>query len=67
MGAKFTGEEIAPDEHIQPELGFNYDGKRDRWNGYDMDDHKKIFEEFQKIEAVSIKMVKLNLIVRSGI
>ena len=30
----------------------DFDGKRDRWNGYDLDQHKHIVEEFQKIEEV---------------
>ncbi len=53
MGAKFTGDDIAPDEHAQPLLDFDYEGKRDRWNGYDLSDHKAIAEEFQKIDEVS--------------
>lgn len=35
LGAKFTGEDIAPDEHLAPaDLDYNYDAKRDRWNRY---------------------------------
>ena len=30
VGAKFSGEDIKADEHIQPQLSFDYDGKRDR-------------------------------------
>ena len=30
VGAKFTGDDIKPDEKLQPELSFDYDGKRDR-------------------------------------
>jgi len=33
VGAKFSGQDIRPDEFIQkPEL--DYDAKRDRWSGY---------------------------------
>ena len=33
-------------------LDLDYEGKRDRWNGYDVNQHKKIFEEYQKMEEV---------------
>lgn len=50
IGAKFTGAKIAPDEFVQPDLSVSYDGKRDRWSGYDPAEHKAIIEEFQKLE-----------------
>lgn len=28
----------------------DYEGKRDRWNGYDPSEHKRIFEEYQRLE-----------------
>ncbi|GJR88448.1 pre-mRNA-splicing factor SLU7-like protein [Tanacetum coccineum] len=34
VGAKWMGENIAPDEKIE-KIVFDYDGKRDRWNSYD--------------------------------
>ena len=52
IGARFTGKDFAPDEYIQPDLEFSYDGKRDRWNGYNPAEHKKIIEEYQKIDEV---------------
>ncbi|KAK8790913.1 hypothetical protein WA158_005544 [Blastocystis sp. Blastoise] len=33
-GAWLTNEDIMPDEVIQKEIDYDYDGKRDRWNGY---------------------------------
>ena len=51
VGAKFTGENFAPDEHIQKQLSFDYEGKRDRWNGYNPEEHQRVYEEFEKIEA----------------
>ncbi|XP_063362834.1 pre-mRNA-splicing factor Slu7-like [Cydia amplana] len=50
IGAKYTNAGIAPDEFNQPNLNLSYDGKRDRWNGYDPLEHKAIIEEYQKIE-----------------
>ena len=54
VGAKFTGEKLAPDEYYQPNLSFDYDGKRDRWNGYDLDNHQAVLEEYTKIEEVCV-------------
>lgn len=50
VGAKFTGDDIKPDEHLQPQLSFDFDGKRDRWNGYNVDDYRKTVEEYVKLE-----------------
>ncbi|XP_065071059.1 pre-mRNA-splicing factor SLU7-like [Rhopilema esculentum] len=50
IGAKFTGEDIKPDEILQPDLKFDYDGKRDRWAGYDVEQHTKIYEEYAQID-----------------
>lgn len=52
VGAKYTGMNIAPDEHVQPQLMFDYDGKRDRWNGYNPEEHMKIVEEYAKVDLV---------------
>ena len=45
-----TGEQIAPDEKVLPELAFDFDGKRDRWNGYDPREHKRVVQEHLKLE-----------------
>ncbi|KAK2488617.1 hypothetical protein MC885_003112 [Smutsia gigantea] len=55
VGAKFTGTNIAADEHVQPQLMFDYDGKRDRWNGYNPEEHMKIVEEYAKVDLNSPK------------
>lgn len=52
VGAKFTGTGIAPDEHAQIQLDLDYDGKRDRWNGYDPEEHQRIVEEYAKVDLV---------------
>ncbi|CAH1374059.1 unnamed protein product [Tenebrio molitor] len=62
VGAKFSGAKIAADEFIQKKLSLNYDGKRDRWSGYDPSEHKSVIEEFQKVEEAKrqLKADKLN-------
>lgn len=54
-GAKFTNEDIAPDEVIQ-DIQAGYDAKRDRWNGYDPAEHSKIYEEYAAIEQARQKL-----------
>ncbi|OAD59876.1 Pre-mRNA-splicing factor SLU7 [Eufriesea mexicana] len=56
IGAKYTNANIAPDEFTQPELSTDYDGKRDRWAGYDPSQHRAIVEEYQKIEEAKKQM-----------
>ncbi|XP_017787443.1 PREDICTED: pre-mRNA-splicing factor Slu7 [Habropoda laboriosa] len=56
IGAKYTNANIAPDEFTQPELSMDYDGKRDRWAGYDPSQHRAIVEEYQKIEEAKRQM-----------
>lgn len=56
--AKFSGEIIAPDEPSQPDLQLTFDGKRDRWNGVDLDWHQsKIKNEFEKLNEAK-RMLK---------
>ncbi|CAH1257821.1 SLU7 [Branchiostoma lanceolatum] len=50
VGAKFTGDKIAPDEHMQPDLAFDYDGKRDRWNGFNPQEYQAVIDEYSKVE-----------------
>ncbi|KAK3595833.1 hypothetical protein CHS0354_014653 [Potamilus streckersoni] len=57
VGAKFSGENFAPDEYIQKNLSFDYEGKRDRWNGYNVEDHHTVMEEYAHIEAAK-RMLK---------
>lgn len=68
VGAKYTGMNIAPDEHVQPQLMFDYDGKRDRWNGYNPEEHMKIVEEYAKVDLAkrTLKAQKLQEELASG-
>lgn len=56
IGAKFTNAKIAPDEYVQPNLNPDYDGKRDRWAGYDPAQHQEVIEEYEKIEEAKRQM-----------
>lgn len=62
VGAKYSGANIAPDEYAQSNLALSYDGKRDRWSGYNPSEHKSIIEEFQKVEEAKrhLRAEKLN-------
>ncbi|KAG9346761.1 hypothetical protein JZ751_007078 [Albula glossodonta] len=68
VGAKFTGTGMAPDEHSQIQLSLDYDGKRDRWNGYDPEDHMRIVEEYAKVDLAkrTLKAQKLQEELASG-
>lgn len=54
-GAKFTNKDIQADEIIQ-EVATGYDAKRDRWNGYDAAEHKRVYDEYAAVEAARQKM-----------
>jgi pre-mRNA-processing factor SLU7 len=54
-GAKFTNKDIRADEVIQ-NVATGYDAKRDRWNGYDPAEHKRIYDEYAAIEAARQKL-----------
>jgi hypothetical protein len=48
-GAALTGQDIRPPEAVQS-LEFSYDGKRDRWNGYDTKEYSKVIRRFEVTE-----------------
>ncbi|KAJ8254630.1 hypothetical protein GJAV_G00195170 [Gymnothorax javanicus] len=68
VGAKYTGTGMAPDEHAQIQLALDYDGKRDRWNGYDPEEHMRIVEEYSKVDLAkrTLKAQKLQEELASG-
>eukprot|EP01135_Chromosphaera_perkinsii_P000097 Nk52_evm48s24 gene=Nk52_evmTU48s24 len=59
-GAKWTGKNIKRDEVIT-DVKFTWDGKRDRWNGYDPEDHREVVEEFEKVEEMKNKLKEKRL------
>ena len=52
LGAAITGKDIAPDEIIPEDLPLDYDGKHDRWNGYDPQKQELLFAKFESIEKL---------------
>ena len=53
-GAKYTNEDIQPDELIVPEEK-SYDGKRDRWNNYDPSEQLEIIKDYELMEKLRTK------------
>lgn len=49
LGARWTNKEIRADEVVQ-EVSLDFEGKRDRWNGYDPSMHTLLLEQFEKTE-----------------
>lgn len=45
-GAKFTNKFISPDEKIET-FELDYDGKRDRWNGYDPSTYSRVIDTYE--------------------
>ncbi|CAG8449152.1 7282_t:CDS:10 [Diversispora eburnea] len=67
LGAKWSGQNIQPDEIIQ-EIELDYDSKRDRWNGYDASEHAKIYDEARrKLKASELdKQSTTELVKKTG-
>ncbi|XP_063784836.1 pre-mRNA-splicing factor SLU7 [Pseudophryne corroboree] len=68
VAARFSGINLAPDEYEQPQLLLDYDGKRDRWNGYNPEEHMRIVEEHSKVDLAkrTLKTQKLQEELASG-
>jgi pre-mRNA-processing factor SLU7 len=49
-GAKWTGSDIKPDEFIQ-EAALDFEGKRDRWAGYEAEEYEQVIETWEQIES----------------
>ena len=54
--AKYTNEDIAPDEKLVGDLPLDYDGKRDRWAGFDPSTYKAVVEEYEQVEEAKRKL-----------
>ncbi|XVF66483.1 hypothetical protein PTKIN_Ptkin10aG0039200 [Pterospermum kingtungense] len=56
-GAKWTSMHIAPDEKIET-FELDYDGKRDRWNGYDASTYARVIERYEARDEARKKYLK---------
>jgi pre-mRNA-processing factor SLU7 len=57
LGANHTKSNIAPDEHLPNlEEEINYDGKRDRWRGYNPAEYQRVVDRYAKIEEEKLKV-----------
>lgn len=54
-GARFTGTNFGHDEYIN-EVPLDYEGKRDRWNGYQPEMGKRLIYEYEKLEEQKEKI-----------
>lgn len=57
IGAKWTSKNIAPDEKIET-FELDYDGKRDRWNGYDAATYAQVIERYEARDEARRKYLK---------
>ncbi|XP_019188423.1 PREDICTED: pre-mRNA-splicing factor SLU7-like isoform X2 [Ipomoea nil] len=57
LGAKWTGKSIAADEKIE-QFELDYDGKRDRWNGYDAASYVHVVERYEARDEARKKYLK---------
>ena len=56
--AKYSNEVLTVDEESQPDLSLTFDGKRDRWNGVDLEWYQdKIKNDFEKL-AEAKRLIK---------
>ncbi|RLN04488.1 hypothetical protein C2845_PM13G01910 [Panicum miliaceum] len=57
VGAKWTNVDIAPDEKVES-FELDYDGKRDRWNGYDPSTYTRVIADYEAREEARKKYLK---------
>eukprot|EP01126_Amoeba_proteus_P046583 TRINITY_DN5270_c0_g1_i2.p1 TRINITY_DN5270_c0_g1~~TRINITY_DN5270_c0_g1_i2.p1 ORF type:complete len:515 (-),score=95.38 TRINITY_DN5270_c0_g1_i2:815-2257(-) len=60
VGAKYTGKDIRPDEIVK-RFDLDFDGKRDRWNGFQPEMYKKVMEEYEEADALRRKQLAMKL------
>ncbi|KAF1742507.1 hypothetical protein MXB_4100, partial [Myxobolus squamalis] len=50
IGAKFNNKDMKPADYVQPVLILDFEGKRDRWAGYNSEEYAKVVEEYEVVE-----------------
>ena len=58
VGAHKTNKNIAADELIQDGVDLNFDGKRDRYNGFDASDYSRVVDRFERAEQLKQEVAK---------
>ncbi|KAJ1946072.1 mRNA splicing protein [Kickxella alabastrina] len=53
-GARWTNEGLMANEVVR-DVNLDYDAKRDRWNGYDAEDHRRLMQDWELVEEARKK------------
>ncbi|KII63737.1 Pre-mRNA-splicing factor SLU7 [Thelohanellus kitauei] len=56
VGAKYSNKDLKPADYVQPKLKLDYEGKRDRWAGYDPNDYSNVIREYEVMEQTKQEM-----------
>ena len=59
-GAKWTGENIQPDEYLD-QAKLDFDGKRDRWGNYDPEEYQNVVDNYEELEKKRKKVLEADL------
>jgi pre-mRNA-processing factor SLU7 len=54
VGARFTNQDIRGDDRLK-QLELTYDGKRDRWNGFDGEKYREVERQYQELDQLRKK------------
>lgn len=58
LKAKFSGSNFRADEDLKSEI-VGFEGKRDRWNGYNPDNYAEVIDEYKELEGQLAKKHQL--------
>ena len=57
-GASKTGKNIAATNFVRDQIALGFDGKRDRYNGFDAADYGRVVDRYEKAEALKAEVAK---------